>query len=120
MNEDERRAMPGGTEDTERSTEPAPEVGEPPTFEPMTDAEAAFAARLVQDLDRVLGEGVAVSDVELHGDGPVRVRVVCLADGRVHEIEAEADDVLAVYHEVVRQAAEVRLAAAWWRIVGPV
>jgi hypothetical protein len=92
---------------------------EPLAFEPMTDAEAAFARRLAEDLERVLGEGIAVSDVELHGDGPVRAHVVCLADGRVHEIDAEADDVLAAYQEVVRKAAEIRLAAAWWRIVGP-
>lgn len=116
MSEDERHD-PGMDEP---ATDAEPGATERPADEPMTDAEVAFAERLVEDLERVLGEGIAVSDVELHGDGPVRVRVVCLADGRVHEIEAEAEDVLAVYHEVVRKAAEVRLAAAWWRIVGPV
>ena len=88
-------------------------------LEPMTEAEERFAERLAVDLDRVLGEGVAVADVQIHGDGPVAVRLDCLVDGRVRTIEVEADDLLAAYRRIVESAAEMRLSAAWWQIVGP-
>ena len=88
-------------------------------LEPMTEAEERFAERLAVDLERVLGEGVAIADVQIHGDGPVSVRLDCLVDGQVRTIEVEADDLLAAYRRIVGSAAELRLSAAWWQIVGP-
>jgi hypothetical protein len=90
-----------------------------PTLEPMTEAEERFAERLAADLERVLGEGVAVADLQIHGDGPVAVRLDCFVDGQVRTIEVEADDLLAAYRRIVESAAEMRLTAAWWQIVGP-
>ncbi len=85
----------------------------------MTDAEERFAERLVADLERVLGEGIAIADLEISGAGPVSARVVCFIEGHVRMIEIEADDVLDAYRRIILSAAELRLAAAWWQIVGP-
>jgi hypothetical protein len=85
----------------------------------MNEAEARFAERLVEELEPILGVGIVVDDVEIEGDGPVRVHMTCLSEGRVHEIDVEADSLIAAYQDLVRRAAEVRLAAAFWQIVGP-
>lgn len=90
-----------------------------PGLEPMTEAEERFAERLAVDLERVLGEGVAIGDLQIHGEGPVSVRLDCLVDGQVRTIEVEADDLLAAYRLIVASAAQLRLSAAWWQIVGP-
>jgi hypothetical protein len=85
----------------------------------LNDAEARFAERLVEEIEPVLGIGIVVDDVEITGDGPVRVRMTCLAEGRIHEIDVEGESLIAVHAELVRQAAAVRLAAAFWQMVGP-
>jgi len=85
----------------------------------MSDAEARFGERLAVDLERVLGEGVIVNEFELGADGSVVVRVVCLVDGQIREFEATAASILDAQREIVRTAAELRLSAAWWQIVGP-
>jgi len=85
----------------------------------VNEAEARFAERLVAEIEPVLGVGIVVDDVEISGDGPVRVHMTCLSEGRIHEIDVEAESLLAAHAELVRQAASVRLAAAFWQIVGP-
>ncbi len=47
----------------------------------MNDAETQLAERLRIDLERVLGTGILVQDLEITGDGPVTIRVACLVDG---------------------------------------
>lgn len=86
----------------------------------MNDAEARLAERLAEDLERVLGTGIAISDVELVGEGPVTIRVTCLVDGAVREIEATGETTIEAMSGIVRAAAELRLAHAFWQIVGPV
>ena len=87
----------------------------------MDDAEAQFAARLAEDLATVLGVGIAVDDIELTaGDSECSVRATLLLDGRVEAIEVVGPDVVSLYRPLVERAAEVRLAAAYWRMVGPV
>ena len=98
-------------------TTPGPDVAD--TAVPMTEAEERFAERVAADLERVLGEGVAVEDLEIRGEGPVSVRLTCLVDGQLRSIEAEADDLLTAYRIVIESAARIRLSAAWWQIVGP-
>lgn len=85
----------------------------------MTEAEERFAERLAEDLEQVLGQGIIVRDVEIASDGPVFIRVACLVDGQIRELEARGETMLEAYREVIRAAAELRLAAAWWQIVGP-
>ena len=86
----------------------------------MNDAEEQFARRLAIDLERVLGAGIAIDDVELTGaDDVARVRATVLVEGRVETIEAEAPDILGLYRPVIERAAELRLGAAFWRMVGP-
>lgn len=87
----------------------------------MNDAEEQFAARLAEDLDRVLGAGLAVDDIELEAPegGPARARATLLIEGRIETIEVEAEDVLGLYRPLVERAAEIRLGAAFWRMIGP-
>lgn len=85
----------------------------------MTEAEERFAERLAEDLEQVLGQGIIVRDVEIASDGPVFIRVACLVDGQIRELEARGETMLEAYREVIRAAAELRLASAWWQIVGP-
>jgi hypothetical protein len=84
----------------------------------MTEAEAAFAARLADDLERVLGPGLAVADLEIAGDDPVAMRAAILVDGMVREIEATGETSLDAYRALMVAAAELRLGAAFRRIVG--
>jgi hypothetical protein len=86
----------------------------------MNDAEERFAERLSKDLEQVLGAGLAVDDIELsRDDGRARVRASLLVEGRIETIEAEADDVVGLYRPLMERAAELRLGAAFWRMVGP-
>ena len=87
----------------------------------MNDSEERFAARLAEDLERVLGVGIVIDDVDLQvaEDGAAQVRATLLLGERVETIEAEGPDVLALYRPIVERAAELRLRAAFWQIVGP-
>ena len=85
----------------------------------MNDAEARLAERLAQDLERVLGTGIVLEDVEIEGDAPAVIRAACLIDGRAAEIRAEGATVVEAMGEVIRMAAETRLSAAFWQLVGP-
>jgi hypothetical protein len=85
----------------------------------MNDAEERLAIRLAADLERILGTGILVQDLEIAGDGPVSINVACLVDGTAREIRAEGESVVEAMSNVVRMAAEMRLTAAFWRIVGP-
>lgn len=85
----------------------------------MNDAEAQLAARLAEDLERVLGTGILVEDLEIEGDGPVTIHVACLVEGQAREIHAEGGSAIDAMASVIRLAAEMRLQAAFWQIVGP-
>ena len=86
----------------------------------MNDAEQRFADRLAVDLDRVLGAGLAVDDIELSASGDeASVRATLLVEGRIETIEVSGPDVVALYRPVIERAAELRLRSAFWRMVGP-
>ena len=85
----------------------------------MNDAEARLAERLAEDLGRVLGTGILVQDLEITGDGPVTIEVACLVDGQSREIHAEGESAIDAMAAVIRAAAELRLSAAFWQMVGP-
>lgn len=86
----------------------------------MNEAEEQFADRLAVDLERVLGAGLAIDDIELTQAGDrARVRATLLVEGRIETIDAEGPDILALYRPVMERAAELRLGAAFWRMVGP-
>ena len=86
----------------------------------MNDAEERFAERLAGDLARVLGAGFAVDDIEIgSGDPGATIRATLLVEGRVETIEVAGPDVLALYRPLIERAAELRLGAAFWRMVGP-
>jgi hypothetical protein len=97
--------------------EPVAAAGEPVG---MSDAEATFATRLAADLERVLGAGIAIDDIQLRvTDGHATARATLLIEGRVVAVDAEAADVLGLYASLMQAAASARLAGAYWRMVGP-
>jgi hypothetical protein len=85
----------------------------------VNEAEAQLAGRLAADLERVLGTGILVEDLEIEGDGPVTIHVACLVDGQSREIQAEGESAIEAISTVIRLAAEFRLSSAFWQIVGP-
>jgi hypothetical protein len=86
----------------------------------VNDAEERFAKRLAADIERVLGVGIAIDDIDLDvGDGGARVTATLLIGSQVETIEAVGGDVLGLYRPIVERAAEVRLASSWWQLVGP-
>jgi len=86
----------------------------------MNDAEERFAERLAEDLDRVLGVGLAIDDIELEvGEETAHVKATLLVGERIETIEASGRNVLSLYRPIIERAAELRLAAAYWRMVGP-
>jgi len=86
----------------------------------VNDAEERFAERLAEDLETVLGAGVAVDDIELSTAGEAaRVVATILVEGRIETIEISAPSVIELYLPLVERAAELRLQGAFWRMVGP-
>lgn len=86
----------------------------------MNDAEERFADRLAEDIERVLGVGIAIDEVEVHvGDGTATVSATLLIGDRVERIEAAGRDVVALYRPILQRAAEMRLRNAFWQMVGP-
>ena len=84
----------------------------------MNDAESQFAARIAEDLARVVGPAIVVDDVDLVvGEGAAKVIATLRVGDQVETIEAVGDDVLSLYQPVIRQAAETRLAAAYRRLL---
>jgi hypothetical protein len=85
----------------------------------MNDAEARLAGRLATDLEQVLGTGILVEDLEIEGEGPVRITVVCLVEGAAREIHAEGGSAVEAMAGIIRRAAEMRLEGTFWQVVGP-
>jgi hypothetical protein len=86
----------------------------------LNDDEERFAKRLAEDIERVLGMGIAIGDVELDvAEGTARVVATLLIGDRVETIEAVGPDVAALYRPMIEQAAELRLRTAFWQMVGP-
>jgi hypothetical protein len=86
----------------------------------VNDAETRFAERLGADLERVLGAGLAVDDIELSSAGDqATVTATLLVEGRIETIEVSAADVVGLYRPLIERAAELRLRSAFWRMVGP-
>jgi hypothetical protein len=86
----------------------------------LNDDEERFAKRLAEDIERVLGMGIAIGDVELDvAEGSARVVATLLIGDRVESIEAVGADVAALYRPMIERAAELRLRTAFWQMVGP-
>jgi hypothetical protein len=85
----------------------------------MNDAETRLAERLAPDLERVLGAGIVLEDVEVGGVGPVTIRVACLEHGMTREIEASGATAIEAITKVIRLATEERLASAFRQLVDP-
>ena len=75
-----------------------------------TAAEETFAARLVDDLSRILGTGILIEEMDLRdeaedddvqGGGSARIRVQCLFDGGIEMLEAEGATNAEAYQRLV-------------------
>lgn len=87
---------------------------------PAPDANQRFAERLAREVEGLLGVGIALDEVSLEGETPVTIRATCLVDGQLREFVGTGPTILEASRDLIRAAAELRLSAAWWRLVGPV
>ena len=93
----------------------------------MSEADQRFADRLAEDLARILGTGILIDRLDFGhaddagdgADGPARIRVVCLFDGRAETLEADGETRLEAYNGLIRAAAEFRLGLAWRNMIAP-
>jgi hypothetical protein len=87
----------------------------------MNAAEEHFAHRLIDELDRVTGPGGRVAEIELSrprgADGPVHVHAQIIFDETWTTLDADGDDMIALYPPLIEKAAQARLASAFGRIV---
>jgi hypothetical protein len=87
----------------------------------MTEADERFAARLAEDLSRILGTGIVIDDLSFAEDGHrARIRVLCLFDGRAETLETDGETNLEAYDRMVKAAAELRLALAARNMIAPI
>jgi hypothetical protein len=100
------------------SDDPTRTSDQPPD---QTEADERFAARLAEDLGRILGTGILIDELDLGAavDGPTRIRVLCLFDGGAEALEAEGETRLEAYNRLVGAAAEMRLAIGTRRMIAP-
>ena len=87
----------------------------------MNEADERFAKRLGEDLGRILGTGIIFEELDLGDDesGPAHIRAVCLFDGRSEVLESTGETRRAAYDQLVRAAAELRLAIASRNMIAP-
>jgi len=83
----------------------------------MTEAQTRFAARLSEDVAAVLGPSFAIEAVSIAGDGPVTIVAACRIDERLQEVAGEGPTLLDASRALITAAAELRLGAAWQRLV---
>jgi len=84
----------------------------------VNDAEEQFAARIAEDLELVVGPAIALDHVDLVvGDGAAKVTVTLRLGDQAETIQAVGPNILTLYEPIVRQAAEMRLAAAYRRLL---
>jgi hypothetical protein len=88
----------------------------------ISEADERFAARLAEDLGRILGTGIIIDELDLgpSDDSPAKIRVLCLFDGGAETLEADGETRLEAYNRLVRAAAEMRLAIAARRMIAPI
>ena len=108
-------------------------AGTPAEAGSRADANARFGERLAREIEGVLGVGIAVNEVAVDGpgegagegtgegtgEGPATIHATCLVDGQARELVGTGDTLLEAARDLIRAAAELRLASAWWRLVGP-
>jgi hypothetical protein len=94
----------------------------------FTEAEERFAARIADDLGRILGTGILIEELDLGGEGTgddvrggsARIRVLCLFDGDAETLEAEGETPDEAFGRLIAAAAELRLAIASRRMIAPI
>jgi hypothetical protein len=88
----------------------------------MNEADERFAERLAEDLERILGTGIILDELDLGPveNAPARIRAICLFDGRTETLAAEGETRLEAYNRLVKAAAELRLAVATRNMIAPI
>lgn len=84
----------------------------------MTEAQAQFAGRLAEEVQAVLGPSITIEIVAITGEGPVSIVADCRTDGRLDAIVGRGATLLDASRDLITAAAELRLGAAWQRLMG--
>lgn len=83
----------------------------------MNEADERFAARLGEEVRKVLGPVLELDEVRVDGgSGPVTLTAVCIAAGTRHTVHGRGGTLLEASRALVQSAAELRLADAWTRL----
>jgi hypothetical protein len=92
-----------------------------PAANETSEADERFAERLAEELERILGTGIILEELDLGSDeaSPARIRAVALYDGRSEVLEADGETRLEAYNRLVRAAAELRLSVAARNMIAP-
>jgi hypothetical protein len=84
----------------------------------LTEAEEQLAERLVADVARVLGAGLAIDDIEIAADGGIAVQATVLSGARVQAVEARGGNTDEVAEDLIRQAAGIGQDDGLRRVIG--
>jgi hypothetical protein len=86
----------------------------------VNEADERFAARLAEDVGRVLGEGIFLQEITVEDErAAVVLEAMCLFDGRAWTIRGRGETLPAAASDLIRAAAEYRVAMAWRTLVAP-
>jgi len=83
----------------------------------MTEAQAQFADRLAEEVQAVLGPTMTLEIVAITGDGPVTIVADCRMADRLEPVIGRGPTLLDASRDLITAAAELRLSAAWQRLM---
>jgi hypothetical protein len=83
----------------------------------MTEAQAQFADRLAEEVQAVLGPTMTIEVVAIIGDGPVTIVADCRTGDRLEPVTGRGSTLLDASRDLITAAAELRLGAAWQRLM---
>ena len=83
----------------------------------MTEAQSRFAERLAEEIQAVLGPSMTIEIVAISDAGPVTINADCRTGDRLQPVTGRGPTLLDASRDLITAAAELRLGAAWQRLM---